>query len=122
MVPVSAKPPPQDMILSTSIGAAVIGLAKTLSQEVAADNITVNSICPGWILTDRLESVVRKQAEGQHKTYETKLAELTDDIPMKRCGTPEEVANLALFLSSERASYITGTTIQIDGGLVKGLL
>lgn len=122
MVSVAAKQPLQDMILSNSIRAAVIGLAKTLSQEVAANNITVNSICPGWILTDRLESVVRKQAEGQRKTYETKLAELTAEIPMKRCGTPEEVANLALFLSSERASYITGATIQIDGGLVKGLL
>lgn len=122
MVSVAAKQPLQDMILSNSIRAAVIGLAKTLSQEVAADNITVNSICPGWILTDRLESVVRKQAESQQKTFETRLAEITNDIPMKRCGKPEEVANLALFLASERASYITGTTIQIDGGLVKGLL
>jgi 3-oxoacyl-[acyl-carrier protein] reductase len=122
MVSVAAKQPLQDMILSNSIRAAVIGLSKTLSQEVAADKITVNSICPGWILTDRLESIVRKRAESHHITYESALAGVTADVPIKRCGTPEEVANLAIFLCSERATYITGTTIQVDGGLVKGLL
>ena len=122
LVSVAAKQPLQDMILSNSLRAAVLGLAKTLSQEVAADNITVNSICPGWILTDRLRSVVHKLAESEHKTFENMLADITADIPMRRCGKPEEVANLAIFLASERASYITGATIQIDGGLVKGLL
>jgi 3-oxoacyl-[acyl-carrier protein] reductase len=122
MVSVAAKQPLQDMVLSNSIRAAVIGLSKTLSQEVAADNIMINSICPGWILTDRLESIVRKRAESQHTTYESALAGITADIPIKRCGKPEEVADLAIFLASERASYITGTTIQVDGGLVKGLL
>lgn len=122
MVSVAARQPLKDMVLSNSIRAAVLGLSKTLSQEVAADNITVNSICPGWILTDRLESIVRKRAETQHITYESALAGITADIPMKRCGTPEEVANLAIFLTSERASYITGTSIQVDGGLIKGLM
>jgi 3-oxoacyl-[acyl-carrier protein] reductase len=122
MVSVAAKQPLPDMVLSNSIRAAVIGLSKTLSQEVAVDKITINSICPGWILTDRLEAIVKKSAENHHKTYENVLAGITADIPSKRCGTPEEVANLAIFLASERASYITGTTIQVDGGLVKGLL
>ena len=122
MVSVAAKQPLEGMILSNSIRPAVIGLAKTLSQEVAADNITVNSICPGWILTDRLVSIVKKRAESHNKSYESTLAEISSAIPARRCGTPEEVASLAIFLASEKASYITGATIQVDGGLTKGLL
>lgn len=122
LVSMAAKQPLENMILSNSIRAAVIGLAKTLSIEVAADNITINSICPGWILTDRLVSIVKKRAESQNRSYESTLADVASSIPIKRCGTPEEVANLAVFLASEKASYITGTTIQVDGGLIKGLL
>ncbi|MBN1375567.1 MAG: SDR family oxidoreductase [Dehalococcoidia bacterium] len=122
MVSVAAKQPLENMILSNSIRAAVLGLAKTLSQEVAKENILINSICPGWILTDRLVSIVKTRAESKEKSYEDELASITAGIPIQRCGTPEEVANLAIFLASERASYITGTTIQIDGGLIKGLL
>ena len=122
LVSIAAKQPIEGLILSNSIRAAVIGLAKTLSQELAADNILVNSICPGWILTDRLVSIVKKRAESHNMSYENTLADLTSGIPIKRCGTPEEVASLAVFLASAKASYITGTTIQVDGGLTKGLL
>jgi len=122
LVSIAAKQPIEGLILSNSIRAAVIGLAKTLSQELAADNILVNSICPGWILTDRLVSIVKKRAESHNMSYENTLADLTSGIPVKRCGTPEEVASLAVFLASAKASYITGTTIQVDGGLTKGLL
>lgn len=122
VVSVAAKQPIEGLILSNSIRAAVIGLAKTLSSELAGDNILVNNICPGWILTDRLSSVVRKRAEAQGETYETALADITANIPLGRCGTPKEVADLIVFLCSERASYITGATIQVDGGLIKGLL
>ncbi|MBM3119230.1 MAG: SDR family oxidoreductase [Chloroflexi bacterium] len=122
IVSVAAKQPIEGLILSNSIRAAVIGLAKTLSNELARDNILVNNVCPGWILTDRLSSVIRKRAESQGKPYETALADITASIPLGRCGTPEEVANLIVFLCSERASYITGATIQVDGGLIKGLL
>jgi 3-oxoacyl-[acyl-carrier protein] reductase len=122
LVSIAAKQPLENMILSNSIRAAVLGLAKTLSQELAPYNINVNNICPGWVLTDRLQAIIKKRAEEQHKAYEKILAELTTTIPVKRCGKPEEVADLAIFLASERSSYITGTTIQVDGGLVKGLL
>ncbi|MHB8086310.1 MAG: SDR family oxidoreductase [Dehalococcoidia bacterium] len=122
MISVSAKQPLEDMILSNSIKAAIVGMAKTLSQEVAEDNILINNICPGWILTDRLMEMVKRSAEKRGKTYDKVMAELVATIPIKRCGTAEEVANLAIFLASERAAYITGTTIQVDGGLIKGLL
>ncbi len=121
IVSIAAKQPIEGLILSNSIRAAVIGLAKTLSTELAPSNILVNNVCPGWILTDRLTSVIQKRAEAQSQTYEAALAEITANIPLSRCGTPEEVANLIVFLCSERASYITGTTIQVDGGLAKGL-
>jgi 3-oxoacyl-[acyl-carrier protein] reductase len=122
LVSIAARQPIEGLILSNSIRAAVIGLAKTLSQELAADNILVNSICPGWILTDRLVSVIHKRAGSQGKFYDQALAEVTASIPLKRCGSPEEVASLAVFLTSEKASYITGATIQVDGGLYKGLM
>jgi len=121
LVSIAAKQPIEGLILSNSIRAAVIGLAKTLSQELAADNILVNSICPGWILTDRLVSMIQKRAESQGKSYEDALSAVTADIPLHRCGTPEEVAALAVFLASEKAGYITGTTILVDGGLSRGL-
>jgi len=121
IVSIVAKQPIEGMILSNSIRAAVIGLAKTLSNELAGDNILVNSICPGWILTDRMSSIVRHHAESQGTSYESTLANITADIPLGRCGTPEEVASLIVFLASERASYMTGTTIQVDGGLFKSL-
>ncbi len=122
MISVAAKQPIEGMILSNSIKAAIVGLSKTLSQEVAADNICINNICAGWVVTDRLVEMLKRTAASKGKTYDKVLADFTNIIPAKRLGTPEDVANLAIFLTSERAAYITGTTIQVDGGLVKGLL
>jgi len=121
IVSIAAKQPIDGLILSNSIRAAVIGLAKTLSSELAGDNILVNSVCPGWTLTDRMSSILHKRAEAQGTTYENALKDVTANIPLGRCGTPEEIAELIVFLASERASYITGTTIQVDGGLTKSL-
>lgn len=121
IVSIAAKQPIEGLVLSNSLRAAVIGLAKTLSNELAGDNILVNNICPGWTLTERLSSIVQKRAEYQGISFKDALQNITKDIPLGRCGTPEEVANLILFLASEQASYITGTTIQVDGGLYKSL-
>lgn len=119
---ISVKQPIEGLILSNAIRTGVIGLAKTLSWELGRDNITVNNVCPGRILTERLRSVTAQRATREGKTLEEALQAGLRDIPLHRYGQPEELANLVVFLASERASYITGTTIQVDGGLVRGLL
>lgn len=116
------KQPINNLILSNAIRAGIVGLAKTLSTELAEYGITVNNVCPGKIYTDRLK-VLNKFDEKKKAgiTEAVFLSELSKDVPLKRIGKPEEVGSLIAFLSSEKASYITGTTIQIDGGLTKAL-
>ena len=101
--------------------AAVVGLAKTLADELAPDKILVNSVCPGWILTERMSEVLRRQSKSEGVPYQTALNRITESIPLGRCGTAVEISDLIVFLASERASYITGATIQVDGGLCRGL-
>jgi 3-oxoacyl-[acyl-carrier protein] reductase len=119
----SVKQPIDGLVLSNAIRPGVIGLAKTLSRELAPYQITVNNVCPGRMLTDRLlqlTTVREKLALGQSE--EEALRDLTRDIPLQRIGQPEELGALVAFLSSQQAGYITGTTIQIDGGLIQTLL
>lgn len=119
---VSVKQPIDNLLLSNVYRAGVVGLAKTLSQQVAGDGITINNVAPGYTRTDRVLELAESQARTGDKTVEQILAERTAAWPMKRMGEPEELAALVAFLASERASYITGTTIQVDGGYVVGLL
>ncbi len=100
----------------------MIGLAKTLSTELAPFNITVNSVCPGYTLTDRVRNLAKTMAEKTQTTPEEVIRTWEKDIPMGRLGTPEEFAALVTFLASERASYITGAAIQIDGGWYRGVM
>ena len=99
----------------------VVGFAKTLANEYAKDNVLVNVVCPGPNLTDRMKEIINKMSQDLNKPEEEIAKTWTDQIPLGRLGTPEELANLVVFLASERASYITGTTIQVDGGFVKGV-
>jgi len=121
MTSVSVKQPMDNLILSNSIRMAVIGLAKSLSNELAADNILVNSVCPGWTRTRRVEQLLVSLAERDGITVDEAAARIESTIPLGRMGTPEEFADLVVFLASERASNITGTAIHIDGGFYKGV-
>jgi 3-oxoacyl-[acyl-carrier protein] reductase len=110
----------EGLILSNGIRPAIAGMFKTLAGEVAKDGVTVNLVLPGRIMTDRFMGHQKDLAERAGKTLEAWIAERsTADIPMGRIGTPEEFASMVVFLASERASYITGTVAQVDGGLIK---
>ncbi|MBI4798927.1 MAG: SDR family oxidoreductase [Desulfarculus sp.] len=119
---VSVKQPLNALILSNSIRAAVIGWAKTLADEVAKDGVTVNNICQGWILTERVEELLAHRGQAQGISRDEALKQAVAGIPLGRIGRPEEMAELAVFLASERASYITGASYLIDGGLYRGLM
>jgi 3-oxoacyl-[acyl-carrier protein] reductase len=119
---VSVKQPIDQLLLSNALRAAVVGMAKTLSNEVAKDNILVNNVAPGFTLTKRLEELAEGLAKQRGVSKEEVLAGYAKSAPIGRLASPEEFANLVVFLASERASYITGTTIQVDGGYAKGIM
>ena len=118
----SVKQPIDNLILSNSIRLAVVGLAKTLSIQWAKYGITVNNIAPGPIRTERLEELVRATADKEKTSYEEAMKSWIEEVPMGRLGRAEEVAKLAAFLASDDSAFITGTTIQIDGGAVRFVL
>jgi 3-oxoacyl-[acyl-carrier protein] reductase len=123
IVSTSVKQPIDGLLLSNAIRSGVVGMAKTLSVELAPDNITVNNVCPGRILTDRLRQIYHiNERVQQGLSEEAVLKEMAQDVPMGRVGKPEELGALVAFLTSQQAAYITGTTIQVDGGLVRSLL
>jgi 3-oxoacyl-[acyl-carrier protein] reductase len=118
----SVKQPIEGLLLSNALRPGVVGLAKTLSIELAPYQITVNNVCPGRMLTDRLRQGSSVQARiARGLTEEEALSELARDIPLGRIGIPEELGALITFLASRQAGYITGTTIQIDGGLIQSI-
>ncbi len=118
----SVKQPVDGLILSNSIRAAVTGLARTLANEFGADGITVNCVAPGYTLTDRLEELAAKRAADAGVPKEKVLEQMSASVPARRVGRPEEFAAAVAFLASERASYLNGTTIAVDGGWVRSLL
>ena len=119
---VSVKQPLDNLVLSNTTRLGVAGYAKTLANEYAKDNILVNVVCPGPNLTDRMKELIRTQVETTGISEQEVLNTWVSSIPLGRLGEPEELANLVVFLSSNKASYITGTTIQVDGGYVKSAL
>ncbi len=114
-----AKEPSPAMVLSATLRAGVSAFTKAISAEFASDNITINVICPGGVLTQRLSDLLTQNAAVTKRTYEEVLNESQQMIPAKRFADPSEIANTALFLCSNGASYITGTSIMVDGGLTK---
>ena len=118
----AVKQPIDGLLLSNSIRAAVTGLARTLANEFGKDGITVNNVCPGYTLTERLDELAEKQARDASVPREKIFERWTSQIPLGRLARPEEFAALVTFLVSERASYINGTSITVDGGWVRSLL
>ncbi len=119
---IAAKQPVDNLILSNSLRAAVTGFAKTLANEIAAFGITVNNILPGYTRTERVEQLAETIAKNEGISAGEAMSRWEAEIPMKRLGEPKEFAALAAFLVSERASYITGSSIAVDGGWIRSLL
>lgn len=119
---IAVKQPVENLILSNSLRAAVTGFARTLANEVAQFGVTVNNIMPGYTRTERVEELAQMMAEREKISPSEFIARWEKEIPMRRIGEPREFAALAAFLVSERASYITGTSIPADGGWIKSLL
>ena len=119
---IAVKQPIDGLMLSNSLRAAVTGFARTLANEVAPFNITVNNIMPGYTRTDRVEELARANSQKTGATPKDAYARWEKEIPMGRLGEPREFAALAAFLASERASYMTGNSIAVDGGWIRSLI
>ena len=119
---IAAKQPIEGLMLSNSLRAAVIGFARTLANEVAPFNVTVNNLLPGYTRTDRVQELARAAGGKAGGSSTDIVSKWEKEIPMGRLGEPREFAALAAFLASERASYITGSSIAVDGGWIRSLL
>jgi len=119
---ISVKEPIKGLVLSNSIRAGVVGLSKTLANELGPDGIRVNVVCPGYTATDRMTELMTARAEREGKILDEIAAGFYDSVPLGTFGEPADVARMVAFLASDAAGYITGVTVQVDGGAVRGLL
>lgn len=119
---ISVKEPIARLLLSNAIRPGVVGLTKTLSQELAEDGIRANSILPGWTLTERVDELMGDRARSAGTDAETEIRKITASIPLGRMAQPDEFGRVAAFLLSPAASYVTGVSLQVDGGSYAGLL
>jgi 3-oxoacyl-[acyl-carrier protein] reductase len=118
---ITVRQPVSDLIYSNAVRAGVLGLIKSLSNEFGKDGITVNNVGPGYTATERLKQLIGKRSQEMGVSPAEFEAGLWAEAPLQRIGQPEEVADTIVWLASERASYITGQTVLVDGGLFKGL-
>lgn len=118
---ITTKQPVADLVYSNAVRAAVVGLVKSLANEFGKDGILVNNVGPGYTATDRLKELAHSRSVASGKTEKEIFEGWAADAPLKRLGDPRELADAVVWLASERASYITGQTILVDGGLYKGL-
>src|SRR5580658_851719 len=118
---ITTKQPVADLVLSNAVRAAVVGLVKSLANEFGKDGILVNNVAPGFTATDRLKELARSRSAGLGKSEKEICDGWAADTALKRLGEPRELADTIVWLACERASYITGQTLLVDGGLYKGL-
>jgi len=118
---ITTKQPVADLVLSNAVRAAVVGLVKSLANEFGKDGILVNNVGPGFTATDRLKELAKARASASGKPEEEIFRAWAADAPLQRLGDPREVAETIVWLASERASYVTGQTVLVDGGMYKGL-
>jgi 3-oxoacyl-[acyl-carrier protein] reductase len=117
----TVKQPVPELILSNSVRAGALGLVRSLATQFGPDNITINNVAPGYTATDRMKELAQSKANMTGSTaaeYETEIAQ---SIPLRRFAQPEEIADAIVWLASERASYVTGQTVLVDGGVYRGL-
>ena len=119
---VALKQPTEGMILSTTARGAVLGFVRSLANEVARDGVTVNNLMPGYTETDRIKELTAQISDRTGRAKRDIVAEWEQAIPMGRLGRPQEFADMAAMLCSDRASYVTGASIAVDGGWIKSLL
>jgi 3-oxoacyl-[acyl-carrier protein] reductase len=118
---ITTKQPVADLVLSNAVRAGVMGLVRSLANEFGKDGILVNNVGPGFTATDRLKELAAVRSQSSGKTQKDVFDAWAADAPLRRLGEPREVADAIVWLASERASYITGQTFLVDGGLYKGL-
>jgi 3-oxoacyl-[acyl-carrier protein] reductase len=118
---IATKQPVPDLVLSNAARAAVVGLVKSLANEFGKDGILVNNVAPGFTATGRLKSLAKSRASSQGKSEEEMFAGWAADSALKRVAEPREIADAIVWLASERASFVTGQTVLVDGGAYRGL-
>jgi 3-oxoacyl-[acyl-carrier protein] reductase len=118
---ITTKQPVADLVLSNAVRAGVMGLVRSLANEFGKDGILVNNVGPGFTATDRLKELATVRSSGSGQTQQEIFDGWAADAPLRRLGQPNEVADTIVWLASDRASYITGQTFLVDGGLYKGL-
>jgi 3-oxoacyl-[acyl-carrier protein] reductase len=118
---ITTKQPVADLVLSNAVRAGVVGLVKSLANEFGKDGILVNNVGPGFTATDRLKELAKARSAASDKNEREILDGWAADAPLKRLGEPRELADTVVWLASERASYVTGQTVLVDGGMYKGL-
>lgn len=119
---VTVKQPADNLLLSNSIRAAVVGLTKTISRDLSRYNVLINNIAPYYVATKRIDYLMEETAAKKGMTKGEALQNIVKEIPLGRLGTPEEFGNFVTFLCSEKNSYVTGATIQFDGGAYRGMM
>lgn len=118
---ITAKQPIDELLVSSTLRPGILGLTKVASNKFADRNITINTVCPGYVFTDRQKELMKLRSSKEKMTMDEYLARMAKEIPAGRLGTPEEIGNVIAFLASAKASYVNGVNLLIDGGLAKGI-